>query len=258
MKFDRDKKIDLLVVVLVFGFSCMAALLFKWKPLIFALPSLVLPGIYLCLREKKNWLKILVAVLIFGTLFGFFFDFLVTFNNGWIMNGLVFQFHLFGFYPLLDDVLGFMIMTFLVIVFYEHFIDEYRCRHISSHIWQAIIPAVVVTLLILLLYKINPDYLHIPYVYLVLGMAAVIRPITLGIKKPRFLSNFLKIGIFFFFIWLSSELVALANNSWVFPGQYIGTVHIAGLMFPFEELIFWMLMYAATVTSYYKCYMDER
>jgi len=258
MKFDNGKKIDLIVVILLFLLSSAIALLFKWKPLVYSIPALVLPALYLCVREKKNWAKIALAVLVFGLLFGFFFDFIVILNRGWVITGPVFQWQFFGFYPFIDDMLGFAIMTLLIVVFYEHFVDDYRSQRISHHIWRAIIPASIATALVLLVYMTNPSYLKVPYVYLVFGSVAIIRPIALGIRKPRFLSSFLKVSIFFFFIWLGCELVALANNGWAFPGQYIGTVNIAGLVFPLEELIFWMLLYSGTIVSFYECYIDER
>jgi len=42
-----------------------------------------------------------------------------------------------------------------------------------------------------------------------------------------------------------------------YPGNnYVGWVNLFGITFPIEELLFWMLFYAASLVSYYELAVD--
>lgn len=194
----RNKKIDLLIVFILLGITAGISLIFHLKPLIVFLLCLLLPSLYLILRKKKNFLKTFWAVIIFGVIFGFGFDFVVTLNEGWIVTQLVFPFRLFGFYPLIDDILAFMLMTLFIVVFYEHFLDDEKNRRISKNLIWALVPSLVILVFIIVTYFINPEFLRIPYTYLLAGLAAIIMPLALSLSKPRFLIKFIKLSVFFF------------------------------------------------------------
>lgn len=257
MKQKTKLRIDLLVVFFLLGITAGISLLFNLVPLIVFLLYLLLPSIYLILRQKKNFWKIFWAVVIFGIIFGFGFDFVVTLNEGWIVTRLVFPFRLFGFYPLIDDIFAFMIMTLFIVVFYEHFLDDEKNRRISKNLKWVLVFSLVILALTLIVYFINPALLRIPYTYLAGGLLAIAFPFAVSLYKPRFLGKFLKLAAFFFVAWFVLEIVCLKNGGWIFPGEYIGTVEIFGLKFPFEELFFWMMWYAAAVVSYYEAFIDD-
>ena len=253
-----NKKIDLLVVFLLLGITAAISLIFNFKPLIAFLLYLLSPSIYLILREKKNFFKIFWAVVVFGIIFGFGFDFVVTLNEGWIVTQLVLPLRLFGFYPILDDVLAFMLMTLFIVVFYEHFLDDEKNRRISNNLKWLITFSLVILILIFTAYLINPNFLRIPYAYLVGGIFAIAFPFVFSLYKLRFLEKFLKLAAFFFVVWFVLELICLKAGGWIFPGEYIGMVEIFGVKFPFEELFFWMMWYAAAVVSYYESFIDDQ
>lgn len=254
----ENKKFDLLVVFIILAVAVLVSLFCNLKPIIVFLLYLLTPSIYLILREKKNFKKIFWAVIIFGVIFGLGFDFIVTFNEGWIVTRLIFPAKIFGFYPIIDDILGFMLMTLFMVVFYEHFLDDEKNRRISRNLKLALIVSLIVLVFIFVIYLINPALLKIPYVYLVCGLVAIAFPIVINLHRPRFLGKFFKLAAFFFVVWFVLELVCLKNSGWIFPGQYIGTVEIFGLKFPFEELFFWMMWYAAAVASYYEVIVDDQ
>jgi len=252
-----NKKFDLLVVLIFLGIVVVIALIFNLKPLIFGTFYLLFGSIYLILREKKNFLKIFLAVVVFGFLYGFVFDFVETYNKAWTITRLVFPWKALGILPL-DDILGFILMTLFIVVFYEHFLDDEKNRRISKNLKWSLIPIAVGSIPILVAYFVDLNLLRIPYVYLVGGILAIIFPFAFSLYKPRFLEKFLKLAAFFFIVWFVLELVALETGGWVFAGEYIGTVEILGLVFPFEELFFWMFWYAAAVVSYYEFFIDDK
>ena len=140
------KKLDFLVVIILLAATAWLSLVFKLKPLTGGLLYTLLPSIYLLFREKKNYKKLILGTFIFGVLFGFFFDFIETFNRAWVVPNLVFPYKVFGILPL-DDVFGFMIMTFFMLVFYEHFLDDEKDPSVSPHIYKALIPACLLVLI---------------------------------------------------------------------------------------------------------------
>ncbi|MEK9156110.1 MAG: hypothetical protein AAB360_02285 [Patescibacteria group bacterium] len=217
MKFDRTKKIDLIITAAIFIIGSILSYWLKLKPLMVFIVALIPPSVYLCLRERKNFKKLIVATLIFGAVFGFIFDFIVTYNLGWIVADLVIPYRIFGFYPV-DDIFGFMIMTFAIVVFYEHFLDEYRSRKISPHLQRALLLSLVVLTVIVSLYLINSAFLEIPYVYLITGLLAIIIPVHISVAKPRFINRFIKITLPFFFVWFVIEIICLKTGGWFFPG----------------------------------------
>jgi hypothetical protein len=253
-----NKKFDLLIVLLLLGITAGISLIFNLKPAIGGVLYTLIPSLYLILRKKKNFWKIFWAVIVLGVIFGFVFDFIVTLNDGWIVPRLVFPFRLFGFYPVFDDILGFMLMTLFIVVFYEHFLDDEKNKRISRNLKWLLVASLAGLVFMFIIYFINPGLLKLPYIYLITGLAAIIFPLLFSLNRPRFLNKVLRVSAFFFAVWFIAELVALKTGGWIFPGKYIGMVEVFGLRFPFEELFFWMLWYAATVVSYYECFIDDK
>ncbi|MBI1961379.1 MAG: hypothetical protein HYS45_01605 [Parcubacteria group bacterium] len=254
----RKKQIDLIVVSTLIIAGAGITVLFSLTPLALGLLTLLIPSAYLIARKKKNPKKIVLAVVIFGAIFGFIFDFIVTLNEGWIVTRLMFPVRLFDFYPLVDDIIGFMLMTLMIVVFYEHFLDDEKNPRVSKNAVWSVIPSVLILIFILALYIINPALLSVPYVYLIGGAIAIVFPLYVALRKPKITDKLFKIAAFFFFVWLVLELAALKTEGWIFTGEYIGSVEIIGLVFPFEELFFWMMWYAASVVVYYEYYIDDK
>ena len=252
-----DKKIDLIVICTIIIISAFIALRFNLRPLIVAIFALFIPSLYLVLRKKKNWPKVLLGTLVFGGIFGFIFDFIETLNGAWYVERLVIPWRVLGILPI-DDVIGLMFMTFFIIVFYEHFIDDEKNKRLSKNFVWSLIPSALVMLVIILVFlQTGAQKFNMSFIYLKGGLVAIILPVLMGIWKPKLWDKLLKTGIFFFFLWFISEIVALKTGGWTFPGQYIGTVSVLGVTFPFEELFFWMMMYAASIVSYYELFIDD-
>ncbi|MCX6702943.1 MAG: hypothetical protein NTW60_03705, partial [Candidatus Wolfebacteria bacterium] len=213
-------------------------------------------SLYLIVREKKNLSKVFWGVLVFGVLWGFVFDFLETFNKAWIVGRLVFSQRIFGILPV-DDIIGYALMTLFVIIFYEHFLDKSKGKSLSGNLIWGILPFLLVVICILVFFPFYPDLFKIPFVYLLGGFIAVIPTAVMIFYKPDLLPRFFKIAAFFFLVWFTSEFIALKTGGWYFPGQYIGEVKIFGVAFPFEELFFWMMLYASSISAYYEFFLDD-
>lgn len=253
---NRGKQLDLLVTFSLFIISAFVSFKLNLKPLTGSFLYLLIPSIYLSLRERKNYKKIFWAVLLLGGVLGFVFDFIEVFNKAWITNRLVLPWKIFGALPV-DDLIGFLLMTLLIVVFYEHFIDDEKDRRISPHLIPTLIPSLLIALSVIILFPLRPDIFNIPYAYLYGGIAVIAFPVFYCIRRPKLISKFLKVAASFFVVWFIAEIVVLKTGGWYFAGEYIGTVHVFGVTFPFEELFFWMMFYAASMVAYYERVIDD-
>lgn len=254
-----NKKIDILVLILFLFFGISYSIFTKdllTGKALFAGAMFTLPQvIYLGIRENKPWKKIIFSTLIFGTLNGFFFEFIAEFNRSYSVVSTVFP-KILGIVPV-DNILGHTMMTLLTFTFYEHFINTRKISSISSKSKYAILISLSAIVIGILMFIYNPNSLRFNYSYFYMGLAAIIPPIVLGIKKPQLIKDMAVTAIYFFFLYLSIELFAVRHNWWIYKGSYIGSVTLFGYSFPFEELFFWMLFYAASLVSYYKIFIDR-
>jgi hypothetical protein len=63
-----------------------------------------------------------VATLVFGSLYGFYFEFIQEFSHGYTVTSMLMPFKLFGVLPI-DNILGHTEMTLFTLTFYQHFIS---------------------------------------------------------------------------------------------------------------------------------------
>jgi hypothetical protein len=99
---------------------------------------------------------------------------------------------------------------------------------------------------------IGPD----PWISLIFVMPPLI---LFLLRFPRFLSRFVVIGVYFFFVLLVYEITALQIGLWSFPGShFIGWVNLFGYSFPIEEFAFWMMFATLSVLAYYEYFADDR
>lgn len=250
-----NKRVDLLVVIILILLAFISWIYFELYPLIGLIALTIPSSFYLIVREKKNYRKLIWSLFIFGGLFGFVFDFIATVYKAWVVEKLVFSYKILGILPI-DDIFGFVVMTLLIITFYEHFVDDERHQEISKNVAPLVFVTAILTVTVVGSFILN-FWISLPYAYFILGCIAIILPIIISVKHFGLFTKFLYVGIFFFFVWLLAEIAAVQTGGWYFPGQYIGNITLIGLTFPFEELFFWMLFYAASVVSYYEMFIDD-
>lgn len=249
---------DLFVVVAIVLFSVPIILKFQVKPLTSSVFFFIIPSIYLLVSKPRSLKRIFTASLLFGLLFGFTFDFLAIVNKAWSepIGQLVFPYKFFGIVPL-DHLIWFFFWVFLIVVFYERFVEREVNNSISHNFIYALLPSIFALVAILILYFTIPNFLMFDYAYFWLGFFTLLPLAYLARKQPRLINKFLKIAPFFIFLFLVFELTAIKLGQWYFPGQYIGSVTLFNLSFPFEEFFFWILMSSTVVLAYYELVVDD-
>lgn len=253
-------RIDLAIVLAMVLVTIPLVVYFKANFLISTILFFGAPSLYLIIRKPKNIKKNLAAAFLFGIIFGFFLDFMAEINNAWswpTSNGLVFSYKLFDLVPI-DVMIWYFLWIFSIVVFYDHFIEKRDFDdEISRNYTRGLIPAIAVILGMIVIYLVDPEILKFDYAYLILGALTLPPFIYFTLQKPESLAKFLKISLYFTFLYLSFEVTALKLNQWSFPGQYVGNVSVLSVNFPFEEFLFWILVSSTIVLSYYKHWVDD-
>jgi len=254
-------KVDILVLFLMLGVAMIYAYLtrdlFIGKSLFGGIVFTIPPVIYLGLRKKKNWKKLLIAALTFGVLYGFALSFYAEATKSWSTIPSIFNFRLFGLNTL-EEIFGHGLMAMTIFTFYEHFFDTENDKKINRRYIWAILIGIFGSIALVIIKLLTPGkFSTFEYPYVVIGTIAIIPLILAVIKKPTFLPKLALTSLYFFIFWFLIEFQAVGYNYWIYPGNYIGWVDFLNVKYPFEELFYWMLLYAPTIIIYYEFFMDD-
>lgn len=239
------KQMDFAVIILILLLSSVVWFVFDLKPLIGGgLLFMLLPVAYLGIREAKPWKALIGASFILGFLLGFFFDFIQMYNQAWSVDRLAIPWKILDVMPI-DNAIGYFLMTLFTLVFYEHFFTRRRDVLLPRRFYKVAVIVTAVVTIMLVIAVVDITLLTIPYPYIVGGLAAATLTIVAALRRQKLLGSLTSMSVFFFFVWLLAEIVAVVTGGWTYPGtQYLGWVSIGEIHFPIEELLFWMVWYA--------------
>lgn len=260
----KNEWLDIAVLLLLAFIAAFITERFNTKTLISMFLFFVVPAIYLLLkRGHLNSLKIFVTTIVIG-ITGGAVDAAITANKGWWIpeTQLVFHQRFFGIWNI-DNTLCYMGGMLYIVVFYEYFLDVQRHRKLSRRFHYFAWLPIITSVTLVVFATIFPNLLsNIRYAYLTLALPFVVVPIILLFVLGRrnileLLGKFSLVSIFFFIVTLTNEITALRGGQWIFPGEYIGTVHLAGVIIPIEEFMMYIMMFAFTGLAYYEIFVDD-
>jgi hypothetical protein len=249
---------DFLVVVGMVLVFIPIILIFQVKFLTSTLLFFALPAAYLFIRKPKQ-LKRLGATVLVGMIGAFIIDFLAELNGAWSWapeGQLIFPEKLFGLIPL-DVLIWYFFWIIFSVVYYEHFFEHEKTRRISPRFKSVLAFFVTALALLIAVFYFDPKLLEFRYAYFTIGFLGAVPFFYLISKRPRLIGKLLKAGLFNIFLFLSFELTALTLDQWRFPGEYIGTISLFGLIFPIEEFVFWIMLGTPIILSYYELFIDD-
>ncbi|MEK6840514.1 MAG: hypothetical protein AABX79_01015 [Nanoarchaeota archaeon] len=255
------KKIDLtfillipLIVFLLVFFSGLRINYFESLILIFAIPSL-----YLTIKNKKKARKVAIFSFLISIPFDIIWELLNYGDNAWTVPNSIFPFRFFGFSPL-ENYIWMFLTVYTILIFYEYFLDAKFQSKISGRIKVMTYIFYSISIILIIIFLVNKEFLSFPYSYLWLGIIVFIIPImTFLIKYPSFITNFFKVSVFFFYIHLIFELIGLKLNHWTYTGtHFIGWVFLFDLSFPVEEFFFVIILGGFAACVYYEFFTSDR
>lgn len=254
----KQKTWDLIFLCLINIFAIVVTLVFKTNFLTSTILFLGFPSFYLLYREKSYFEKIFFASVSSGILFGFVFDFIAELNKAWDWNGGLYFGKILGVVQI-DVMIWFFLWVFHIFLFYEHFIDRKKLRSNFSKIApKAFFANALSIILLLTIFKFDPSILYFHKAYLLMCLVLLIPFLIILARKPKLVFHTVPIVIYFIFVYLAHEVTALNLGQWRFPGDYIGWVHVLGVTFPIEELVFWIILSSLMGAVFYEEEYDNR
>jgi|SRR3989344_376048 len=253
--------IDLTVVIIIPLLVFLAVFLLGWQINYFTSLLLILgvPSLYLSFKNRYKVKKVALFSILVSIPIVIIFEILTFGDNMWWLTGTILPHRFLGIIAL-EDFLWMFLVTYIILIFYEHFINKDFQKDISKKIKVMNYILYPITIILSLIFVFNRAILVIPYAYLVFGIIIFLIPTMLFlIKYPKFTKNFFKVSIFFFYIHMILELVGLRLGYWVFPGtHYIGMISILGLSFPLEEFIFVICLGGFAACTYYEFFTNKK
>ena len=162
----------------------------------------------------------------------------------------------FGYIAIEAVIWGFL-LTYFIVIFYEHFIDKGRHKDIGKGLKYLLVVLTCVFVLIFTLNNLNPTFTH--YFYFKMGVLMILMPIVvLLIIFPKYMSMVIKITPYFFALGILNELTGVPKGYWTYPGSHlVGWVNIGSIRFPIEEVIFWMVLFTSATILYLEFFDDN-
>lgn len=260
MKIPKRKRLnDLLIVIVLLVLAVVVTIGIQPNFLIATFLFFGLPSAYLAYRKPSNLPKASLAALLLGCVWGFSFDYIAEFNNawGWSTNtNLSLPVEFFGVVSL-DILIWYFLWVFLTVLFYEYFIEYDFSKKLSRNFGISLTIGLILIPIVVWISRVAPSLFTFSHAYLVLGALTLIPFTLILIRRPAIVPKVIEIIPFFICLYLAFELVALQTSLWSFPGTYIGSVTVFGLSFPFEEMLFWIIISSAATATYHEFFIDD-
>lgn len=251
-----NKKLDLFILVLFPFLAYFLSSLFKVGALGVVFIFLVLPSVYLSFRNKRAILKSAIFSLAVGIPIIIVVEYFAFASKSWAVLKTSIPFELFGSVAI-EAILWAIFLIYFIIMFYEYFLDRKKG---SSYLMKYFVFLCFLFLFgfIFLILKAAFSF-EVPYFYILFGIFFIFIPIVLFLfKYPKMIFKLLKVGLYFFFFTLVFEIATLKLGIIKYPGSFMGWVNILNFRFPLEELVFWCLLFAMALISYYEFFYDDR
>lgn len=256
---NKKTKYDLMILLLWPILAAVLSFMFKLNNLSSIIVFLGIPGLYLTIRAKSHALKSLYFALPISVIGILIIDYIAQKSGSWEMfpsSTLPFKF--FDIVTF-EVILWSFLSIYFIVIFYEYFIHhEIVKRYWNPKMKYFMIFVVLVMLVFSFFFMVNPNYLTVPYFYLIWGIILLLIPFLLQLcAYPKITQKMFLVAAYFFYFNFIYEITALKLGWWTFPGQeFIGYVQIFNVAFPLEELFFWFILFALSILSFYE-YFDE-
>lgn len=249
---------DLTIILIWPVLAAIISLALKPPAIASVLLFLIIPSIYLSFKGKIYVKKVFFFSLVISILTMIFIDYIAHLTGDWLVPSTVFSFRIFGLIPL-EDILWAFFSVYFILIFYEYFVNKHKDK-IPLHPKMIYLFSFILFIFIIFLFLLfnNPNLLNIPYFYFWWGLILFVIPVSLHFfTKTKVISKSFVVFAYFFYMHFIYEITALKLGWWSFPGEYLGNILILGVVFPIEEVLFWFLLFALALLSYYEFFNDD-
>ena len=257
----KIRKRDLIIILLWPILAAILSLAFKTSLMVSLFLFMGVPSIYLSFINKYAIKKSLIFSIALSIPIGIIVDHVMEQTGGWFLPYSAFGSFRILNYASLEQIIWLFFYFYFIIMFYETFLEEEcSCQPRISKLKPLIIGAYAFLGLFALFHFLKPEALEINYFYLKFGLIFALPPIILMLLKfPSLYSKIFRAGAYFFYFSFIYEITALQLGQWSFPAanQLIGYINIFGLEFPYEELVFWIILGAICTLVYYEFFDDD-
>jgi hypothetical protein len=213
------------------------------------------PALYFSWRRKD----VVARTLIYATtitIISILTDYLAERDNSWVSTSM-FDFRLAGVVPI-EALVWMFLFTYLIVVFYLYYFDRASHAVIGKRM-----PLVFFTAFGILVWfsfmAVTDIHFTVSYFYIKFGLLSLV-PLLLAFTLyfPQYLKVFLQITPYFFVLGLLNLLISLEKGYWSYPGQnFIGWVQLGPYRFPWEELVFWIILFPSFLVSQFEFFNND-
>ncbi len=238
---NKKKRWELFFGFVYFLIVSFMVSLFNISYLPAALLYLGVPSLYITLNKREIFKKTVLFSLLISIPSFFIIDYILTLSKAWAVNPTT-KIYLLNLIPL-DDFIWAFFFSYVVVAFYEYFIERIENKKdFSKRIKYLIYIIGGLSGLFGILYFINKDILIFEYCYLLFILGMILIPgIGIVMNHPKLLIKLIPFSFLFLIVGIIYEFSAIKMSQWFFPGQYIGTVSVFSLSFPLEEILFFII-----------------
>jgi hypothetical protein len=246
------KKLDIAAIIGLPLIGTLLIISFRSSYLVATLLFYGLLAAYLSYRTPDMIGKTALFSFIFSLPISVVANYLAIADKTWFVNSTIFPVRILNGIPI-DDMIFMFIYTYTLVIFYEHFLDKGKHELIDTRMKYLVWPIVIIFILFFIL-VLGKNNLAIPYSYFWGGLIVLV-PVTATMIAicPRILSKYVKVGAYFFILGLIFILLGVHLNLWEYPGtHFIGWLHFGSTRFPIEELMYWLILLAIGIISYFE------
>jgi hypothetical protein len=241
-----SKSVEIIFFYIFFFIAAVIGIYFKLDFLSFTVLFTLPPIIYLSLKLKKYFKKILLESLVIAIPLEIILDSIAHLSKSWYVPSVL-GIRIFGDMPL-DDIIWTFLYVFLILLSYSYLFDHYKSKRLKQSFKKMSLTYLLMLFVFIAINNSFPMILSIPYFYSILMAAALLFTIVFLIKYPRMYQNISLIALYFFLPSVFFEYVALELGHWYFDnGYHLAYIMIGKFSIPLEEFFFYLLAVTSTV-----------
>ena len=241
-----SKSIEIILSYVFFFVAAVVGGYFKLNFINFTVLFTVPVIIYLSLKLKKYFKKLLLEAVVISVPLEIILDSIAHLSKSWYVPS-VWGIRIFGDMPL-DDIIWTFLYILLILLSYTYLFDHYKSKKLKKSFKMMSLTFLILLLGFIFVNNFFPMILSVPYFYSILMAFSLIFTIVFLAKHPKMYQNISLMALYLFLPSVFFEYVALELGHWYFDqGYHLAYITAGKFSVPFEELLFYFLAVTTTV-----------